>query len=57
MKMVYWIYNMAANLSEPLLISMCAACVTGPDSAATDAGQVPDHVRPDHWEEYPALQF
>lgn len=26
---------------------------TGSDSAATDAGQVPDHVRPDHWKEYP----
>lgn len=26
---------------------------TGSDTAATDAGQVPDHVRSDHWKEYP----
>jgi len=25
----------------------------GTDIAAADAGQVPDHVRPDHWAKYP----
>lgn len=29
---------------------------SGPDTAATDAGQVPDYVGPDHWKEYPYLK-
>lgn len=29
----------------------------GPDAAATDAGQVPDNVGPDHRKEYPYLKF
>lgn len=27
--------------------------ISGTDIAAADAGQIPDHVRPDHWAEYP----
>lgn len=36
--------------------SMRSVCFTGPDSAATNAGQVSDHVRPDHRAEYPFLK-
>lgn len=36
-----------------LQLSLFLAFLTGPDPAATDAGQVPDHVRPDYREEYP----
>ena len=28
-------------------------CVSGSEPVAADAGQVPDHVRPDHLTEYP----
>lgn len=38
--------------SEDVAVDSMSVCFTGPDSAATNAGQVPDHVRPDHWEEY-----
>lgn len=31
--------------------------LTGADTAAADAGQVPDNVRPDHREKYPFLFF
>ena len=29
--------------------------LTGADVAAADAGQIPDHVRPNHREKYPTL--
>lgn len=48
-----WCQSPINKLAGVSIKNMYVMCSPGPDSPATNAGQIPDHVRPDHREKYP----